>query len=336
MFLSRMTPAKRKHLAGLLRVLAYASGVGVVCGALSIRTARAEMGDQALVVGRQIAALTQPTSVDVTSLSMNGQSIFVGNFLSDDHVTNILDRFEAHCRSNAAQTPESWRELSKRVKDEREIQNKPLFKAGILRSGAGDLEGTVMCFERGDESKPTMLEALKTFGETGDIGAFGQLRYAYVKRTTKGKTHVLTAWTTGHFNVHDMVPKDGADVPGSDFGEVPRPENAQRVFSARLEGTPFGNNVYTTDAAPKDVAASYDKKLTSQGWTAIDTELDRFPEMKGKGVVGHVYEKDGVVMTLAAHPQGAKTFASVGLAGVQASDDPRGEGRQGAPTAATR
>lgn len=318
MFKHRRSPEKRKHLAGLVRVFAYVSGVGVVCGALSIRAARAEVADQSIVVGRQMLEMVG-TSSDVSHVSLNGQQMFLGSALSKDEVATVLDRYEQHCKKNGAQSPESWRELSKTP-----VRNSPdsaatleSFNTGIIRSG-DEREGTIICFVRSSQSKASVADALKSFGETGELGALGQLRYAYAKKTEKGNTHILTGWTLDKFNVSALTPPDSGDVGGADFPEMPRPNDSQRVLSARVEGTPFGLNVYRSDVAPAKVAEQFDEAMTKAGWFALDTEIDKRQDTSQDKAVGHLYEKDGVVLTLASSIQQGKTISVLGLAGVQA------------------
>jgi hypothetical protein len=308
---------QRKKLKGQLRVLGYVCVLGVACAALSVRAARAEVADQSLVFGRQISELVNTQTVDAQRISMNGQSMFVASSLGHDSVPKTLDRFEDYCRKNGAQAPEEWKKLADKS-PEASAEGNEFFKTGLMRSGSEN-EGTVLCFVRSSESKTTVKEAFSTFSDTGELGAIGQLRYAYAKKTKKGNTHVLTGWTTDKFNLKDIMPADdGRDVPGSDFAEIPRPKEAQRILATRVEGTPFGVNVYKTVGAPTEVAKYYDETLIKQGWVAIDAELDKKgDEPKDRGAVGHLYEKDGVVMTMAAHLDSGQTYATLGLAGVQ-------------------
>src|SRR5205085_8852241 len=167
-------------------------------------------------------------------------------------------------------------------------ESQEFFKMGLMRSG-DDNEGTVLCFVKGNESKPTVGEAFKAFNDTGELGAIGQLRYAYAKKTKKGNTHVLTGWTTSKFNLKNILPEDGKDVRGNDFAEIPRPKDSQRILATRVEGTPFGVNVYKTDQAPTEVAKTYDETLIKQGWVALDVELSKKAnEPKERGAVGHI------------------------------------------------
>lgn len=308
----RRSPEKRKHVAGLLRAFAYLSVVAVGCGALSVRAARAEVGEKSLAVGRQIYELSRAFQNDVTPVTLNGQQMFMGSSLSHDAVGDVLERYHDHCVSNAAQTPESWRALTSEGAAPAKAAKPGLLGDGVLRAG-DDKEGTVVCFVRSQDAKPSATEAFKAFAETGELGAIGQLRYVYAKRTEQGNTHVMTVWTTAKFSVRDLVPEEGKDAPGQDYPYAPRLPDSQRILSARVDGTTFGINVYRTKMPPGDVAAFYDEKMVAAGWNAIDAELD---EEEAKPV-GHLYEKDGVVLTLAAHLQQGETIAGLGLAGVE-------------------
>ena len=57
---------------------------------------------------------------------------------------------------------------------------------------------------------------------TGELGAIGELRYAYVSRAPSGKTLVLTVWTDSTFNLRDMIGEEGKDSAGEDFADMLR------------------------------------------------------------------------------------------------------------------
>lgn len=319
LFTRRTSVEKRKHLAGLARMFGYFSVLGIVCAGVSVRNARAEVGDKSIALGRQMLELANATQHDVTKVNLNGQPMFIGSSIGKDSVQGVLSRYEQHCKTNAAQSVESWKELGGKTDEQKKEDVTGFTTSGLMRSG-GDQEGTVICFVRSDQSKASAKEAFKSFTETGELGALGQLRYVYAKKTSKGNTHVLTAWTTNKFNLNEILPKEGGgDVPGSDFGgDIPRINGSQRILSTMVEGTSFGVNVYRSDMAPKDVAKLYDTELTQKGWFALDAEIEA--KSKDKATIGHLYEKNGVVLTLATNVQDGKTFTALGLAGVQPSD----------------
>lgn len=299
------TRAKKKHVAGLVRVAAYLGVVTAGFGACSIRAARAEFEGQTVAIGRQMIGLANATSHDAQQLTLNGQSMFLGSSLATDSVRAVLDRYEAHCKG----APGARWENGKAPDG---VADAPLFASGVVRGGNDD-EGTVVCFVRGAETRANALEALRAFGETGQLGAFGKLRYAYAKRTERGHTVVLTAWTDAHFDVAQLAPEEGKDVPGTDFPDVPRPPDGHRVLATRLEGTPYGMNVYRSALGPAQVLAFYDGTMTERGFRAFDPELDATKH----GGTGRLYEKDGVVLTVGTHAENGHTFVSVGLAGVR-------------------
>jgi hypothetical protein len=309
MRLFQYSAEKKKHLKGLLRAFAYVSVIGAVATGVQLRAARAEVQDRTVMLGREMLQLAEATQHDVSHVSINGQSVFVGSSIGTGTPAEVLDRYEGYCKANAAQVPEAWRALA--GKTDNDSEKAGLFNAGVLRGGDEE-EGTVVCFTRSPESKASVIEALTAFGETGELSAIGNLRYVYTKKSELGNTVVLTAWTDSKFNLADLIPEEGKDVPGGDFAEIPRLPDAHRIISTRIEGTPYGVNVYrTTSMAPDKVAKFYDVELTSNGWTALDPELDE-PDRS----IGRLYERDGVVLTLATNAKEGATFAALGLAGV--------------------
>ncbi len=316
MWIPRLTPARKAHLRGLLRVGVYVSALTLVAGALRIRAARAEFQDRSVEVGRQIAHLAQATQNDVNKVSLNGQAMWIGSSLSDKPVKNILDGYETYCKDNGAHPAEEWQAVAKKA-DAKAASNS-IFSTGILRGG-GDAEGAVVCFTKGDRTRASFTDAVKSFHETGELGALGALRYAYARKTAKGNTLVLTAWTDDRFNVGKLVPEEGKDAAGFDFPEVPRAPDSERVFSTQVDGTPFGLNVYRSPLAPSKVASFYDEKMRANGWGVFDVPMDeKSPD--GTPVLGRLYERDGVVLSLASHIEEGASFTALGLAGVGPTD----------------
>jgi hypothetical protein len=310
----RRTAEQRRHLKGLVRAGAYLVALGLVFGVLQVRAARAEVEDRTVQLGRQMVDLAKSTDDDIHRIMMNGQAMFVGSSVSKDAPKNILDRYETYCDKNAAQPGAAWRDLAGKLDAEVE---KRFIRTGVLRGG-DDKEGTVVCFTKNPASKPTLGEAVKAFGETGNLGALGSMRYVYAKKTERGQTLVLTAWTDDSFSIFDLVPAEGRDVKGEDLDGIPRPPRTDRVLSTRVEGTPFGINAYRGKDAPSAVIGFYDKAMFDRGWRAIDPELP--PD--GHDSIARLYERDGVVLTLGARVDEGATFSYLGLAGVTAQQRP--------------
>src|SRR5262249_42086816 len=154
-------------------------------------------------------------------------------------------------------------------------------------AGEGD-EGSVMCFVRGDEMKPSASEAFTTLMQTGELGALGKVRYAYAKKNAKtGKTLLLTAWTESKFNLYQMLANGKTDAIGEDFPEIPRVPNSVRAIAARAEGTPYAINVYKTTDRPEATLAFYDGAMKERGWLGYDPEMNEAEE----GAMGRAFLK---------------------------------------------
>jgi hypothetical protein len=322
-FLSPQNIEKQKKRRGLLRAAGYLIALSGVFSLIQIRHARAEVGDRTVEMGRQMMALANASQHDVNKLTLNGQNMFIGSSLSNDSVGAVLDRYESLCDKNRAQDNEEWRKLAEsNAPAERKAA---IGTAGVIRSGDNSNDGAVMCFTKTATSKPSFGEAVKTFAQTGELGALGAVRYVFASKSKNGKSVVLTAWTDEHFNMKSFMGDPTKDCAGEDFAEVPRPSDSQRVLSGRVEDTPFGLNIYRSKATPTAVAESFDAQLIKAGWTALDAELDTQMPGDPHHPVGRVYEKDAVVLTLAAHVEPGWTFTTLGLAAVTGKLDAGGD-----------
>lgn len=315
----RRAPERLKHRQGLLRLFAFGTGVGIVCAGFSVRAARAEVTDQAMVAGRQLMTLANTDRGEAHKIVLNGQPVFFANAISEDSPATVLARYEENCKKNAAQSPEVWKEVyANAAKNDpaQAVEKGGMAETGgILRGGNAD-EGTIMCFVRSEQSKPTLGEALKSLQETGELGALGMLRYVYVKKTKKGGAHVLAAWTLEKFNLKELMPPEGTDVAGQDFPDVGRPDDSVRTLSAHVDGTPFGVNVYESGTEPKQVVAAYDASMIKKGWFALDLEsAPKRNDPRLKNAVARIYEHDGAMYTVVASIENGKTVTAVGLAG---------------------
>jgi hypothetical protein len=313
----KTTSSRIAHRRGMLRVFAFGLVIAFVCAGLRVRFARAEVIDNGIVVGRQMAELVNAAHEDVAHLSMNGQSVMVASQLTKDSPEAVLGRYEQLCRDQASHSFEEWRALlSAADADSTDLApNAEVPATGIIRGGTRD-EGTVMCFVRSAQSKPTLRESLDAFVQTGEMAALGQLRYAYAKRTPNGRTYVLAAWTSEKFNLKEMVPETG-DALGEDFEALSRPADSRRIFSIRLAGAPYGINVYESDVPPAVLGDAYDATLLRDGWFAvnIDGEVKQATPTLA-GATARVYEKDGVLMSVVSHVENRKTITAFGIAGI--------------------
>ena len=317
-----------KHVRGLLRAAGYLSVTMIAFSAYSIKAARAEMKQTSLSIGRDMLQFVQATHHSVTPISVNGQMMYMGSSVSDDPVDTILDKYDDACKKDPGQPHLGWKDvpLPNAKPGDPKLEDAPeLVSKGVMRSGVEGREGSVLCFMRGEETKPSTQEAWTSFMQTGELGALGKVRYAYAKKTDDGRTLVLTAWTESKFNLNDMIPEEGKDAPGTDFPQIPRVPNSFRALSAHAEGRPYGINIYKTTDAPAQTLAFYDKEMVSAGWRGVA------PEMDPKEGTGHSYVKEGVVLTVGISQQKEGNFVALGLAGVGA-DSPDASQATAQPT----
>lgn len=328
MMRGRWSPEKTKRVRGLARVAVYFSCATLVSGVISVRHARAEYQDQTLAFGRQMFQLAKASNHEVTKIHFNGQPVHVASSSTADSPESVLARYEAYCQANRGQEPgDLFGDVGSDFEPAAPAHaNRPaspdggeaanaIAKAGFVRSGS-DTDGSVICFAKGPKAKPTTKEAVAAFLATGELGAFGELRYAYAAQGPSGKTLVLTVWTDSTFNLRDMIPADGEDAPGEDFPELPRVPNATRVMSARADRMPYGVNLYKTSDAPDKTLSFFDQEMKARGWFTYDPEMT-VAEHAG---LGRAYMKDAVVITLGTSTQADGNFVAVGLSGV-AEDD---------------
>lgn len=325
----RTASGRRKRVLGMLRALAYVVALALVFGVIRIRSARAEWRTRTIELGRQMFELANATQHDVNKVVMNGQPIWIGSSLSTDSPRAVLDRYESHCTENSAQPVSDWRTLGERPPEARQAKSgkKPIVGLGTMRAGDDD-EGTVICFTKSAHSKTSVREAIEAFGQTGDLGMLGSLRYAYVRKSAHDKTVVLTAWTDDTFKVSEMVPEEGKDAIGDELPDIPRPPNTRRLVATRVEGTPFGVNLYEGAEGPPEVVRFYEKEMMALGYNALDPEIERMngspspPADPSRPALVRLFEKDGVVLTLVARATGdGKTATGLGVAGVSSVDD---------------
>src|SRR5437763_166525 len=100
----------KKRVMGTLRVLAYGTVVSLGLGALTVRSAVADVNNDSLALGRKLAGL-QDLVQGQQQFRLNGESVFFATGKTDDGVSKVLDRFETHCNTGHAFDPLEWKGL---------------------------------------------------------------------------------------------------------------------------------------------------------------------------------------------------------------------------------
>jgi hypothetical protein len=229
---------------------------------------------------------------------LNGEPLYVASAVTEQSMRGVLDRFEGQCRAHTgglaeqldALPPEAKAALAKRAPVAWEN------RLGIWREER-ETEGSIVCIERREgHGLADSVRALKAFMSTGDVHALGNLRYVYVRPADGGRTHVLSTFTEGAFNVFKVVGRGGSEPSGTDPPQTPRPPDGSRMLSAEVDGNMYGTYVFASWLPPAEVLKFYDAQLPANGWKFLIGHSDLSAE---------VWQRDGVTMFLhAVRPDG--------------------------------
>jgi hypothetical protein len=299
-----------RRIRGGARLVGYTGALATASCVFFVANARAEVHEQALQAGRDMAKFSDVMH-DVNKLTINGENMFVSTGAVDGSTEAVLDRVEDHCRDGKS----AFQDLANQVgpSDSAKVNLRP---SGTIRAESGN-EGTALCLAKGSLSGSSFLESASRFAETGDLGALGKLRYAYVAHDPKGdKAFVMLMWTEDSFKFRSLMPRDGSDSPGNDPTFAPRPKDAQRVMTAKAEGTPFAAYSYSS-AQPFDaIVAQNDEALEGKGFQTVP-DLFAAEDPAVKGEVHRMYEKNGVLVVLAlSKEETGRTRVAIGESGV--------------------
>lgn len=294
----KSSPRLASRIAGALRVTTYLAAVSAIGLGVSMHSAKADVAEEQISLGRDLVPLADLLQGERTVL-VNGERAHVATTTSNDSLETVVDRFAKNCEENASPLSDAW----KAVPGENQNEAHEAIASVAITRELHENEGTVMCMARGKNSGDSFMTSAREFVKSGNLGAIGQMRYAYAKRGADGKTFVMTAWTDDSFSVRALMPKNGEDAPGSDSENIPRPANAQRLLTTGIEKMPFVARAYKTTDAPGAVLAFYDREMATRGWSCAAPE--------GLENVARTCEKDSMHASIAATAQNATTLVSV-------------------------
>ncbi|MEO8877607.1 MAG: hypothetical protein ABI461_18580 [Polyangiaceae bacterium] len=294
----KYSPRTLSRMRGVGRVSLYLGALTVLAASLTVHGAKAEMAENQMSLGRDLAPLADLLKEEST-ISVNGERAHVSTTTTKDSLETVVDRFAANCAANASPLADGWKAVPQENREEARLA---ITAVATTHEIHGD-EGTVACVARGAKSENSFLDAMRTFTKTGDFGAIGQMRYVYARRAADGTTFVMTAWTDDSFSIRALTPRNGEDAPGSDSALAPRPEHAQRILATAVEGAPFAVRAYKSADAPKAVLSFYDASLTKSGWSCAA------PQSLESAMLSCA--KDGVTVTVSAQANDGSTLVSL-------------------------
>jgi hypothetical protein len=293
---SRSRPALPVRMVRMLgrmtRVLAYFSVLSAGLVFLYARSVRGQIAEKTLALGRDLAGFKDLLR-GVHRVRLNGEAIYVASALSDQSMTEILDRVERQCREHSGGLLEQFDGLPQEARDRMGKQIPTVWRQrlGTIREERKD-EASIACIERREGNGLTdVVKQLRAFAASGDLSEIGNLRYVYARPTEAGKVHVLSTVTEGSFNLYRILGKDAAEPAGSDPPGAPRPPGSTRVLSAELDGSMFGAHMFAASQAPEDVLKFYDQELPPRGWSRLAGHGDLAIE---------IWQREGVTMVVHA------------------------------------
>lgn len=289
--LSLFVPSMR-----VVRLSVYLTCVFTVLSILAGRSLHAQVKEAARALGREIAGLAEITE-GAYVVQLNGARVNHARVTTDQSITEVLDRIEAHCNESPGIIAQAWDEMVAKHAAALERHSPPAaFRRGALREN-DDEEGMVLCFT--DERAFGLSEftkALERFSETSDLSEFGRVRFAYAKRASDGKTRVVMLWADEGLSLTKMFPASG-DADGSDSPLLPRPPESRRTLTGAVVGLPYGVRLYESRQDPQAMQAFYDGWMKQNGWRlAARAERERttaYLAPNGYQAFLSLYEADG-------------------------------------------
>jgi hypothetical protein len=279
-------------IARWLRVSAFVSVALVIVLLFNLHQARGQVGEQLLSMGRELGPLRDLLH-GTQSARINGENMFLASTVSEQPLTEVLNRFEQHCLERTGGLRESFASLPDAAREQvsRKAPAAWRFRHGILREEK-DTEGMVVCVARsGQAGLKAWVMDLRRFLSDGELSHLGELRYVYAQRTETGRTHVLSTFTRGAFNLYRAI---GQREPASDarLEAVPLPPHVQRPMTFSVDGMPYAAQLFQVPGKPEDVTSYYLETLPRLGWTRVMGPGELYSST--------VFSRQGKTLTLAA------------------------------------
>lgn len=278
---------------GTMRVCLYAAAVAGVVAFFALRSVRAQAAERVLSLGRELTPFGNLLH-GAHRVSLNGETLYVASAVTDQRMSDVLDRWETECASRTGGLAEQFDALPASAKASVETRAPAAWasRLGIWREER-DTEGSIVCLERRDgHGLGDAIRAFGAFAATGDVYAIGDFRYIYVRATDTGRTHVLSSFTEGPFNVFRVIGRGAREPAGTNPPETPRPPSSSRLLSAEVDRM-YGTYVFASAAEPSAVLKGYETDLPGRGWQYMVGQSK---------LTTQVWQRAGVTMVIDAAP----------------------------------
>jgi hypothetical protein len=248
-------------LRALLRLTLYLGFLAVCSAAYLAHSVHAELGEQALSIGRELDRAPRQLP-GTTTLRVNGQEMSLNSSVIGQPVDEVVDRFIKLCGKSSGGMRQ---DLAAAIASGAKLPNSEEF--GMFRSERGQRDATAACVARGGSGgMKALVSDLGRALESGDLGALGQFRYVYARKARHGSgTHVISIWSHGSLKLAQMFP-DRGDVTGSDLVEGARPPASVRVLSAEGVNNTYQAVFYESREPVASALDGYGRALEQKGY----------------------------------------------------------------------
>jgi len=246
--------ARGPLLGAALIVLA---GVPIVAHAM--RERRAELAEAARL--QQLVQELQPLAQragEGRRVFVNGDPIFFRMQTTTDTVEKALDGVARDCESGDAA-----RMLGIPTAYERGNRSRSLGLTKLVRQDGAGVAATLCVFHEGD---------LRGEGTA-------QTRYTLAHENDDHRVSLFTISTEDRADVYAVFP-DVGDAPGGDFGGIPRPRGARRLFAATIEGESYAVRIYEARGRMADMIRDYDADMALAGWARSEAVTRAMPDAR--------------------------------------------------------
>ena len=249
-----------------LRLATYLGVVAVGLSVVGVRAVHAKTKSAAFALGEPLGNL-DVASGGGNTLTINGQRLHLSAAHVDGSVTAVLDRLQKGCETHADGLADDLGTIDRGFVTT--TPNTRGFPGIAMLRDERDGRGVVACFATGENTSTTgVARRLAHFSETRDLADIGGLRYVAVHADGEGGSKVVSTWSDDRLAMDALFPDDG-DAAGDDPGAAPRPANARRLLSARVEPAPYGAFVYASTESPEGAIKSYETALVARGFRPV-------------------------------------------------------------------
>lgn len=267
-----MISVPARHVLRFVRYGALAVLLTIAPALWVLQDVSASIDEAMLDLGSSLMMYPGSEPTRARRLHLNGARVHFRAHTVDAPLEAVLAHYESLCGHGDGQLSERLIGLGRSL-EARKVRGDLLRSLSTLAS-RGRGRGYVACLDlgRGRLTLDELASRLARFSEHGDLSEVGDVRYVYAHGVEgrAERTFVLSMWTSGAFNFHELLPSAGRDAAGRDLAEVPRPPSSQRILNAVEEGSPSAVVVYLVEAStPSAVEAFYRETLPSHGWREI-------------------------------------------------------------------